>query len=252
MWTEARRLFEDLEQRVGGLLHHVGGGEDEDAAGRFGGEVVGALDEGADLAELDEELRRVGREDEDVGVGLDEDASLLFVGLAEVFAGDDSGGNLLFEIGGGGDADAVFTVTAEAGEGLAVGPEIAGLALALDGHGEQEGEGVFACSGGAGEDDGVGEAAGGDGGAQALDCGGIAEELVEVGGEGGWGHGNLERLIAMILGSELGAVGAKANHRGHGERREDTDEGVAVGLGSGRAIISVRLILINGSGYDYW
>ncbi len=160
------RLFEDFEQGVGGLLHHVGGGEDEDAARGLGGEVVGALDEGADLAELDEELGRVGREDEDVGVGLDEDAGLFLVGLAEVFAGEDGGGDLVFEVGGGGDAGAVGAVAAEAGEGLAVGPEVAGLALALDGHGEHEGEGVFAGAGGAGEDDGVGQAAGGDGGAE--------------------------------------------------------------------------------------
>ena len=70
---------------------------------------MGALDEGADLAELDEELRRIGREDEDVGVGLDEDAGLLLVGLAEFFAGGDGGGDLLFEVGGGGDAGAVVS-----------------------------------------------------------------------------------------------------------------------------------------------
>ena len=57
--------------------------------------------------------------------------------------------------------------------------QFAGLALALDGHGEHEGEGVFACSGGAGEDEGVGKATGGDGGAEVLDCGGVAEEVVE-------------------------------------------------------------------------
>ncbi len=147
----------------------------------FGGEVVGALDEGADLAELDEELRRVGRDDEDVGVGLDEDAGVLLVGLAEVFAGGYGLVDLIFEVGGGGDAGAVVADTAEAGEGLAVGPEVAGLALALDRHGEHEGEGVFAGSGGAGEDERVGQAAGGDGGAEVLDGGGVAEEVVEGG-----------------------------------------------------------------------
>ena len=90
--------------------------------GASAGQVVGALDEGADLAEFDEELRRVGRDDEDVGVGLDEDAGVLFVGLAEFFAGGDGFVDLFFEVGGGGDAGAVVADAAEAGEGLAVGP----------------------------------------------------------------------------------------------------------------------------------
>ena len=187
MWTVVGRLLEDLEEGVGGLLHEVGGGEDEDLAWGLAGEVVGALDEGADLAEFDEELRGVGRDDEDVGVGLNEDAGVLLVGLAELFAGGDGFVDLFFEVGGGGDAGAVVADTAEAGEGLAVGPEIsAGLALALDGHGEHEGEGVFSCSAGSGEDEGVGEAAGGDGGAKVLDGGGVAEEVVEGGGQSGW------------------------------------------------------------------
>jgi hypothetical protein len=66
---------------------------------------------------------------------------------------------------------------------LAVGPEVAGLALALDGHGEQEGEGVFSGAVGAGKDDGVRQTAGGDGGTERLDGVGVAEELIEVGGE---------------------------------------------------------------------
>ncbi len=180
-----RRLFQNFEQRVGGLLHHAGGGEDEDALGRLGGEVVGALDEGAHLAELDQQLGRVGRNDEHIGVGLDQDAGVFLVGLAQVFAGEDRCGHMLFQIGGRGDADAVGAVAAEAGEGLAVGPQVTGLALALDGHGEHEGEGIFACAGRAGEDERVGQAAGGDGGAQRFDGRGVAEEVVEVGGKGG-------------------------------------------------------------------
>ena len=99
--------------------------------------------------EFDEELRGVGGDYEDVRVGLDEDAGVLLVGLAEVFADGYGGGYLLVEVGGGGDAGAVVADAAEGGEGLAVGPVIAGLALALDGHGEHEGEGVLAGSGGA-------------------------------------------------------------------------------------------------------
>jgi hypothetical protein len=145
---------------------------------------VGALDDGADLAELDEELRGVGGDDEDVGVGLDEDAGVLLVGLAELFADGYGFVYFVFQVGGRGDAGAVVADSAEAGEGLAVGPEIAGLALAFDGHGKHEGEGVFSGSVGAGEDEGVGKTAGGDGGAEVLDGVGVAEEVVEGGGEG--------------------------------------------------------------------
>ena len=185
------RLLEDLEQGVGGLLHHAGGGEDEDAAGGLAGQVVGALDEGSDLAELDEELGRVGRQDEDVRVGLDEDARLFLVGLAEVFAGEDGGGDLLFEVGGGGDAGAVGADAAEGGEGLGVRRLLAGLALAPDGQGEHKGEGVLPCPGWTGEDERVGQVASGDGGAERLDGGCVAEEGVEAGGEVGCGgHGS--------------------------------------------------------------
>src|SRR5208283_2363678 len=186
-----RRLLQNLEQRVGGLLHHAGGGEDEDLVRGLAGQVMSALDEGAYLAELDEELGRVGRQDEDVGVRLDEDAGLFLVGLAQVFAGEDGGGDLFFEVGGTGDAGAVGTFAAEAGEGLAGGRELAGLALALDGHGKHEGEGVLPRSGWAGEDERVRQATGRDAGAQRCHGRLVAEELVEAGCERGRGvHGS--------------------------------------------------------------
>jgi hypothetical protein len=59
---------------------------------------------------------------------------------------------------------------------------VAGLALAFDRHGEHQGEGVFASSGGAGQEEGMRETASGDGGAEVLDGGGVAEEVVK-----GWG-----------------------------------------------------------------
>ncbi len=180
-------LLEDLEEGVGGFLHEGGGGDDEDLAGGIGGEVLGGGNEGADLAEFDEELGRVGGDDEDVGMGLDEDAGVFAVGLDfEVFAGGDGGGDLLVERGGGGDAGAVAADSAEGGEGLAGGPELAGLALALDSHCEEEGEGVLAGSRGAGEDERVREAAGGDGGTEAFDSGCVAEEVVKGFREGLW------------------------------------------------------------------
>ena len=49
--------------------------------------VVGHVDHLPHLAQLDEQLRRVGRNDQHVGVGLDQDAGLALVGLAQVVAG---------------------------------------------------------------------------------------------------------------------------------------------------------------------
>ena len=83
-----RRLFEDLEQAVGCFFHESRRGEEEDGALRFDRRpVVGVVDHLADLADLDEVLRRVGRDDENVGVWLDEDAGFALVGFAEVVAG---------------------------------------------------------------------------------------------------------------------------------------------------------------------
>jgi hypothetical protein len=118
-------------------------------------------------------------------VGLDEDAGVLLVDLAELFADSYGFVDFVFEMGGGGDAGTVAADATEGGEGLAIGPEVAWLAFALDGHREHQGEGVFSCSAGAGEDEGVGETAGGDGGAEVLDGAGVAEEVVEGGGKRG-------------------------------------------------------------------
>jgi len=149
---------------------------------------VSALDEGADLAELDEELGRIGREDEDVRMGLDEDARVFLVGLAEVFAGGDRCGDLLFKVSGGCDARAVVAMAAKAGQRLAVRPEVSGLTLALYSHREHEGERVLPGASGTREDERVRQAAGGDGGAEGFDGGGVAEEIVEVGRE--WREGS--------------------------------------------------------------
>ena len=79
------------------------------------GSVVRAVDQGADLAELDEQLGRIGWDDEDVGVRLDEDAGLFLVDLAHLFAGGDGLFDFGLEVGAFGDAKAVVAVAAEAG-----------------------------------------------------------------------------------------------------------------------------------------
>ena len=115
---------------------------------------------------------------------LDEDAGVLLVDFAHLFAGGDGFFDSRVEVGGLGDASAVAADVAEGGELAAVGSGFAGLALALEGHGEQERERVLARAAVAEEDERVREATGGDGGAEAVDRGAVADELVEVLGEG--------------------------------------------------------------------
>ncbi len=123
----------------------------------------------AHLAELDHELRRVGRNDEDIGMGLHEDARLALVGVAHVVAGGDGLGDERVEVGGGGDARAIAANAAEVGQAIGFcGVE------AVDGLGQHEGERVFARAARAGEDHGVGETAGAHAFAEVRDGGRVA------------------------------------------------------------------------------
>ena len=158
-------LFKDFEQAVCRFFHEGGRGEDGEGASRFDRRAVeGDVDDLADLAELDEELRRVGRDDEQVRMGLDEDAGFALVGFAEVVASFNGFGDQGFEVGGAGDAEAVGAVIAEVGK--AVG--FSGVE-AVDSLGEHEGERVFAGAPGAGEDERMGKSLGTDGLAQMGD-----------------------------------------------------------------------------------
>ena len=168
-------LFKQLEQTVGGLFHECGRREDGECALGFGGlAVIGDVNGLTDLAELDHELRRVGRNDQHVRVRLDEDARLALVGFAQIVAGVDGFIDKCFEVGGGCDADAVGADAAEIGQAIGLGgPET------VDGLGEHEGERVFACAARTGQDHGVGKAAGTNAFAQVRDGGRVAEEVLE-------------------------------------------------------------------------
>jgi hypothetical protein len=78
------------------------------------------VDDLADLAELDEQLRRVRRNDEQVGVGLDEDAGFALVGFAQVLAGPDGFGDKGFEVGGEAMRSAVGALCRRSREGLRI------------------------------------------------------------------------------------------------------------------------------------
>ena len=80
--------------------------------------VVGDVNHLAHLAQLDQQLRRVGRNDQHVGMGLDEDARLALVGFAQVVAGGHGLGHALFKVGGVADAGAVAATAAEVGQAV--------------------------------------------------------------------------------------------------------------------------------------
>src|ERR1700679_3956784 len=110
-----RWLLEDFQEGIRCFLHEGCRGDDEDLGGGFDGERVRAVDQGADLAELDEQLRWIGWNDEDVRMRLDEDAGVLLVDFAHIFAGGYGFFDFGLEVGAFGDAGAVAAVAAEGG-----------------------------------------------------------------------------------------------------------------------------------------
>ncbi len=173
-----RRLFQQLEKAVGRLLHKRRGGEDGEGALGFGGlPVIRHVNRLAHLAELDHQLRRVGRNDEHVGMGLHEDARLALVGVAHVIAGGNGFGHERVEVGGRGDARAVAANAAKVGQAIG----FCGIE-AVDGLGQHEGERVFARAARAGQDHGVRKTAGAHAFAQVRDGGRVAEEILKAHG----------------------------------------------------------------------
>ena len=105
-----------FKQAVGRFLHELRAGEDgECALGLDGRPVIGHVNRLPHLAQLDEQLRRVRRDDEHVGVGLDQDAGLALVGVAQFVAGRHGLLHALFQVGCLGNARAVGADAAEVG-----------------------------------------------------------------------------------------------------------------------------------------
>ena len=95
---ELWRLFQNFEQRVGRLFHEGRTGKDIHALPRLGGTVVNALNDVTNLVHLDHHLRRIGRDDEQVGMRLHENSRLFLVGLAQILAGLDRLGETRVQI----------------------------------------------------------------------------------------------------------------------------------------------------------
>ena len=131
----------------------------------------------ADLAQLDEQLRWVRRDDQHVWVGLDENARFALVGIAQGVAGLDGFGYQGFEIGGVRNPAAVGTMAAEVGQAVGLGG-----AEAVYGFCQHQGQSVLACSGGAGEDERVGKALGADRLAEMGDGLRVAKKVLKAHG----------------------------------------------------------------------
>ena len=126
------------------------------------------------LAELDHELRRVRRNDEQVRVRLNEDASLALIRFAQIVACGHGFFHQRFEVGGGGDADAIRAGSAEVGQAVGLrGPE------AIHCLGKHQGERIFSRAAGAGQDHRVREPAGAHALAQVRHGGRVPQEIPE-------------------------------------------------------------------------
>ena len=145
----------------------------------------------ANLIDLDHHLRRVGRDDEHVGMGLDEEAGLFLVRVTQVFARLDGFGEAGVEVFGLRYASAVRTASAE------IGQAINGRSFqAVHGAGEHQSQRVLARSVSAGKNDGVRKAFERQHLAQAMDGFRVADKI-------GKGHRNAVRFSPLALSSWL-------------------------------------------------
>ena len=173
-----RRLLENLEQAVGRFLHKCRGSEDGERSLRFHGRpVVGHVNHLPHLAQLDEQLRRVGRNDQQVRVGLDQDAGFFLVGLAQVVAGSHGRGHALLKICRVGNAGAVAADAAEVRQAVGFGRR-----EAVDGLGQHQGQRVLACAARTGQDERMRKPLGAHSFAQVRYRRRIAEKLIEAHG----------------------------------------------------------------------
>jgi len=126
------------------------------------------------LVDLDHQLRWIGRDDEHVGVSLDEQPGFLLVRVAQIFASLDGFGEAGVEVFGLSDASAVRAASAEIGQAVAVSRR---LLQAVHRAGEHQSERVLARSVRAGKNDGVRKAVARQHLAQPMDGFRVAHEF---------------------------------------------------------------------------
>ena len=114
-----RWLFKDLQQTVGRLLHEGRRRKDRKSAFRFDRRaIVRDVNDLTHLPQFDQQLRRVRRHNQHIGVSLDQDAGLAFVCVAQFVASLDGLGNALFKIGSRRYANAIAAMAAKVGKTL--------------------------------------------------------------------------------------------------------------------------------------
>src|SRR5580658_2546365 len=104
------------------------------------------MDHGANLPELDHQLRRIRRNDQHIRMRLYQDPRVLLVGLAHLLAGGYGLVHTSVEISRLHDASAVATVAAEAREVTSVIRMLARLQLTFPRHREHKCQGVLATA----------------------------------------------------------------------------------------------------------
>ncbi len=102
-----------LQQRVSSLLHEVGVAEDVHPFAPLRRPVVNLANDVPHLVNLYQHLRRVGRNNRHVRMRLHEDASLAFIGVAQVLSHLDCLGKTALQVVRPSDANAVGTMPAE-------------------------------------------------------------------------------------------------------------------------------------------
>ena len=174
-----RWLFQQLQQRVRRFLHESGRGDEEDPYGSLGRYVLRAGDHSANLAQLDQQLRRIGRNDEDIGMGLYQDAGVLLVRLAHLLAGSDGLRDARIEVRCFEDARTVSANAAEPGQHSSVFYGFPRLLFACERQGQHQRKRVFARTRGSRQDDGMRKAARSNGGAKIRNRVRIAQKVFE-------------------------------------------------------------------------
>ena len=208
-----RRLFENFEQGISRLLHEGRAGEDVHRTRCIGGEAIDALQHTAHLAHLDQQLGRIGRYDDYIGMGLDEDAGLFLVDLTQFLAGGDRFVYTVGEWQRERDAGAVAADSAKIGRSSLTGCSQAGHGLR-----QHDGQRIFAGSARAGKNERRRHAFRRDRLAQMADGGYIPGKLIEAHINEPNKFGNFPRRRAMGLPylaktSEMRGTQRLARHR---------------------------------------
>lgn len=151
-------------------------GEDgKRSSGFYRGPEVSSVNDLAHLAELDQQLWRVGRHDQHIGMRLDKDAGFFLVDIAHLFAGVDGFSDARVQVGCFANSFAVRAASAKIRQTVGLGP-----LKAIDGAHQHESKGVLARALGARENQRLGNTLRTNAFAQTRNRCRIAEKIAEA------------------------------------------------------------------------